>query len=337
MAAFLAPAAGLSIAAFGGASPAGAATVGSWIQVGSSPTLGRWGAPMAYDAATHQLVLFGGQDRNGTDLNDTWVWNGTAQGWSQLRPPQSPSARLDAALAYDSSTGQLILFGGADTSGALDDTWTWTGRTWRQLSPTQSPPARFNAAVADDETTGQLILFGGASGLTNQSPFYGDTWGWTGTTWTLHGPTTSPPSRTGARLAYDSSTRQLILFGGQTNAAVNLNDTWEWDGTGDAWTLLGPPSSPRPRVDASMSYDPRTRRILLFGGSGNTPRTRHDTWVWNGTTWAQVSPLVSPAARYDAASAYDARTSQFLLFGGTDRVGLVFGDSWAWHQLGRGS
>lgn len=68
----------------------------------------------------------------------------------------------------------------------------------------------------------------------------------------------------------------------------------------------------------------------------STPRTRHDTWVWDGTAWAQVSPLVSPAARHDAEAAYDASKGQFILFGGTDRVGFVFGDTWAWHQLGRG-
>ena len=48
---------------------------------------------MAYDAATGQLVLFGGFDQqHGADLNDTWTWNGTT--WTQLSPATSPPARV---------------------------------------------------------------------------------------------------------------------------------------------------------------------------------------------------------------------------------------------------
>src|SRR5690349_24646789 len=38
--------------------------------------LARWGASMAYDAATGNVVLFGGSRGSGNVLRDTWVWNG---------------------------------------------------------------------------------------------------------------------------------------------------------------------------------------------------------------------------------------------------------------------
>jgi hypothetical protein len=37
----------------------------------------RWAAGMAYDGATGQIVLFGGQGGTGQDLGDLWTWDGT--------------------------------------------------------------------------------------------------------------------------------------------------------------------------------------------------------------------------------------------------------------------
>jgi hypothetical protein len=76
---------------------------------------------MAYDAATSQLLLFGGLERPGAGfLADTWTFP-----WSQLSPATSPPAREAASMAYDAATNQLLLFGGLNGTGSLADTWTW--------------------------------------------------------------------------------------------------------------------------------------------------------------------------------------------------------------------
>jgi hypothetical protein len=77
---------------------------------------------MAYDAATSQLVLFGGFGGSG-QLGDTWIWNGTT--WTQQSPARSPSARDYSSMAYDAATSQLVLFGGGTASSYLNDTWTY--------------------------------------------------------------------------------------------------------------------------------------------------------------------------------------------------------------------
>jgi Galactose oxidase, central domain len=41
----------------------------------------RSGAVMAFDEATSQLVLFGGESGT-TSLNDTWVWVGRSNSWA---------------------------------------------------------------------------------------------------------------------------------------------------------------------------------------------------------------------------------------------------------------
>ena len=77
-------------------------------------------------------------------------------------------------MAYDSGTGQLVLFGGIpDGSGTyLNDTWTWNGTTWTQHNPAASPPARSGASMDFDSGSGQLVLFGGIASIAT----FGDTW-----------------------------------------------------------------------------------------------------------------------------------------------------------------
>jgi hypothetical protein len=80
-------------------------------------------AMMAYDANSGQIVLFGGVNDEGLNvLGDTWTWNGTT--WTQQTPVTSPEARFSAAMAYDASSGQVVLFGGGSNSNLLGDTWT---------------------------------------------------------------------------------------------------------------------------------------------------------------------------------------------------------------------
>ena len=59
------------------ASPAAAAGVFDWAKQSpaASPSA-RIGAAMTYDAATGNVVLFGGEDSNGVALSDTWLWDG---------------------------------------------------------------------------------------------------------------------------------------------------------------------------------------------------------------------------------------------------------------------
>jgi hypothetical protein len=41
---------------------------------------------MAFDAANANVVLFGGNDANGNDLNDTWIWDA----FNRLPPGDPP-------------------------------------------------------------------------------------------------------------------------------------------------------------------------------------------------------------------------------------------------------
>jgi len=76
----------------------------------------REGAAMAYDAARHRIVLFGGRENQ--FLADTWEWDGVI--WVQRSPLASPSPRRSHAMTYDAARQRVVLFGG---SQGLADTW----------------------------------------------------------------------------------------------------------------------------------------------------------------------------------------------------------------------
>src|SRR5437660_2601178 len=85
----------------------------SWTQQhpATSPSA-RLSASMAYDAITHTVVLFGGDDMGAPIplLTDTWTWNGTS--WTQQHPATSPEVRFtsDNTLygAYPTQTSMVL-------------------------------------------------------------------------------------------------------------------------------------------------------------------------------------------------------------------------------------
>lgn len=179
------------------------------------------------------LVLFGGKDLVFYN-EDTWTWNGTA--WSLASPANSPSARVGGAFASN-GTNKAVLFGGANGSFGLNDTWVWNNTTWSQITTTTQPSIRTAAAMCYYSVGNYLLLFGGISGSSGN--LLSDTWKFdmTSNTWTQFTPTNSPAARAGAMMAYDTSSSQIILFGGENNSNI-LSDTWKWDTTANNWVQL---------------------------------------------------------------------------------------------------
>ena len=81
-------------------------------------------SPLAYDAESRSLVLFGG-DRLNELLGDTWVYDGKR--WSRRDVAGPPARRLAVSGTV---CGRVVLFGGWDGREPLGDTWEWDGARW---------------------------------------------------------------------------------------------------------------------------------------------------------------------------------------------------------------
>jgi hypothetical protein len=91
----------------------------------------RASAGIAFDAASVETIMFGGVQRSGMRLGDTWRWYGEGK-WDLLHPHTSPSERDGMGMVYARST--IMLFGGYGPP-VLGDTWTWDGVTWTLADP----------------------------------------------------------------------------------------------------------------------------------------------------------------------------------------------------------
>jgi hypothetical protein len=243
---------------------------------------------MVYDRRHDNVVLFGGHrvlfGDGFADENlfaDTWIWNGRS--WRQVPVPQAPSARAEAAIAYDSVRERAVLFGGYTIRDGkrerLGDTWEWDGRQW-MLAATTGPSPRNSPAMTYDAAHQRVVLFGG-SGATN------DTWTWNGIVWQQLA-TNDVPGRFNSAMAYDEVRRAVVRFGGW-DRTKRTNDTWELDGT--TWRLVTE-NGPSPRNHTALTWDPTRGAVVLFGGhDGN--HVFGDSWTWNGKTWHQVRNIAS--------------------------------------------
>ncbi len=139
--------------------------------------------------------------------------------------------------------------------------------------------------------------------------------------WTQMFPSTSPPPRFDASLAYDAADGYALLFGGF--GSNSLDDTWKF--SAGTWTQLAPPSSPSARSSSSIAYDAADGSVLLFGGAGGA----RGTWEFAAGSWNQLFSATSPSPRYRAPITYDAGDGYVLLFWGQDSSSqMPLGDTW---------
>ena len=283
---------------------------------------GRCCMSMVYDPAMGASLLFGGWNYSvnpSTIFQGTWAFS-KSTGWKELHPLVSPIALWGAAMAYDPITQTVVLFGGTSESNTNSgETWTWDGVTWTQQFPPVSPsPRSWNTnGMVFDSLVGKVVLFGG---YTQSFAMFSDTWEWDGTakTWTEKFPAHSPSPRA-ATLAYDATSRQVLLFGGFTAGYIYYGDTWTYNGVD--WIQQEPATLPPARCDEALAFDPNLHAVVMFGGlpgpCEDCTNTRlNDTWLWGGKNWTQVQTATSPVPASGQSFTYDATVNEMVLYGG---------------------
>lgn len=257
---------------------------GNWVQLhlAVSPP-GRRDAAMAFDAADHYMVLFGGAGTAG-GLGDTWIFRGGT--WTQLATPVAPSARSYATMAYDAADQEVVLFGGLDatTNAVTSDTWAFSHGQWTQLAPATSPPARAAAGMAYDAADSTTVLFGGTSNFGSNKAGLADTWTFAGGQWTRQAPAASPANRYNFAMSFDRATRSVVAFGGWSpSAGCNnpVNDSWTY--AAGQWSPVAG-AEPSPRQGQRGTNDTILGGVVLFGGENGhcsvDPTSLADTWLY---------------------------------------------------------
>ena len=165
---------------------------GSWspfCQVPTNCSKGFIAAPnlagtATYDAHDGYVLFVGVDERSGSIVGGgSWTWKFTNGQWTNISSTAGspPSPRLDEVMAYDSTTGGALLFGGTSCtqgpcgSPSLNDTWTFENGVWQNVTGGAAPPGRVLGQMADDPKDSLVVVFGGGEAAGSRP---NDTWGW---------------------------------------------------------------------------------------------------------------------------------------------------------------
>lgn len=275
----------------------------------------------AYDAADGYVLMFGGWAGGGSTLSTTWVF--TRGNWSELTVVGgiAPPARFQAQMAYDTSDGYVVLFGGCADPNChriLSDTWSFTHGQWTNLTSRQSsaPPGRDRGMMAYDGVDGYVLLFGGEQ--PNRSAVLNDAWSFHAGLWASIAPTRAgapiPTARMGAAMVYDAARNLTVLFGGVSSGAV-VGDTWTY--RAGNWTDVSSQllATPDPRYAASATYDSEDHVPLLVDGYSHGS-VKSDAWAFTGSTWTQLSASGGPPGSFGGLLVDDPGDGYVLYFSG---------------------
>ena len=82
-----------------------------------------------------------------------------------------------------------------------------------------------------------------------------------------------------------------------------------------------------------MAYDPKSERVILFGGYVSESLIDDQTWAWDGQDWAHLD-AAGPPRRSGAALIYDIGRGALLLIGGSFGNITFYADEWEWNGKG---
>ena len=270
------------------------------------------------------VFLWGGETApppgGGFLLGDVWAYH-RAAGWSRRAPV---GGEKDGISYFDAPSGRIVVFvdTGANFSPASEN-WSYDPVTdrWEERAIGNRPDL-FNPTGAYDSGSRRFIEFGGD----------GTTWAYdyAGNAWKEMKPAVHPDGRYFPAMQYDPVGDRIVLFGGSIDD-VGTTETWTYDYDHDTWRNMHPASAPPLRLHGTMTWDPASRTMILFGGEEKQAVSPlGDTWAYDPgkNTWTELTPKPSPPARARQAMAYDEESKTIVMFGGGATPFTFKNDTW---------
>lgn len=264
----------------------------------SSPSP-RINAAMVWDSVENQLLLYGGQSTDNGYLSDLWAWSySTANASGKWRlvnctsdAGSTPGPRAGAGVAWNGH--QMLLFGGLNTSGPLDDFWAYSpgpGSGWNQIETNTSLGKLAYPTMSWDSADGQLYLFGGQTQSGPSSTFAAYQ---PGGDWKIITPIngnhpagiTTPKAREQAQSTWDSKDQVFLLLGGVASSDSTFNTVWAYSPRNNLWWQTLPnqittdPHGFPSRADTMMVWDSADNSAYIYAGLVGPNRTSgNDLW-----------------------------------------------------------
>jgi len=252
-----------------------------------------------------------------------WAWffgdETYTEAWTKL-----PDAVWSARSGHSSvamSDGSIVLMGGQNSSGKLNDVWRSTdnGTTWTQQTASAGWSARYShTSVAMPD--GSIVLMGG-----NDGGAMNDVWRSTdnGTTWTLQTVNAGWARWQHSSVAMPDGS--IVLMGGV--GAGLKNDVWNSTDNGATWTQVTASAGWTTRGGHTSVVMPDSSIVLMGGYDGSV--WKNDVWrsTDKGATWTQVNASAGWTGRRFHSSVAMPDGS-IVLTGGVDSGYIEKNDVW---------
>ena len=288
---------------------------------------------VTFDTRRNVVQVVGGICSGSTNTELLYEWDGT--NWTKVTITLAMGNIYGEALAYDSSRGYTVVFGGTNLAGsARAATYLYSGGIFLIVGDATAPVQRSlpifvtfpdpnpDPVTGPDPKKGRIILFAGL----NETGELVDLWQYQNGVWSIIDDAKIPIGCSQPTGTYDSDRKKLVLYCG-FDSSVH-----EWDGT--TWkdfVSFKDNQKPAPRRLQAMVYDANIKKSVIFGGYDNN--YRDDTWTWDGTTWNRVKKNPAPS-RTNTAMWYDPLMNRTVLYGGIGRLTsedrlVRFSDMWS--------
>jgi hypothetical protein len=222
-----------------------------------------------------------------------------------VTPAHYPVANNSSAMAYDPDNDVIFLFG-SDTASQTRDNWVYC-RTAENPSPGVLTAKQSAAGCTAPDDWSEVAVANGVQ----------------------------PPGVGFPGLVYDSATKKIIQFGGQTGGGIAQNQTWAYDVPTRRWTrkalnttappVYTGPIAPQP----ALAYNPTTNKVYYHQTSNSGAPA---DWEYDpvADTWKKLVSVGSGPAT-DMYMTYDAANNKLIGFARDPATGRPA----VWHGLVR--
>ena len=200
------------------------------------------GPRMVYDAESDRVILFGGIDAANIStglkyLDDTWAYDWDSNSWTKMEPELVPLGRNYHAMAYDSDSDRVIMWGG-HTRPHKASVWSYDYNTdtWEELETSGAPEVGNYSSMVYVPETGKMVLFGGVDG---DEVAHNDTWAYNYENNTWHKDYKTPVDARGWQaMTYITGANRIIIFGGGPDRNHYTDELWVYDPTARTWESM---------------------------------------------------------------------------------------------------
>jgi hypothetical protein len=284
------------------------------------------GGEMTWQSSNNTILYTGAVCADSAVTEDTYEWDGT--NWTKIDLLLFAGRYFGSALTFDPDHQVAVLFGGANSAGALlSSTFTYANKTWISVGDSTYPLPRSLFAFTTDPARGVIDLYGGLSESNN----FFDYWTYQNNGFRQQTGTTGQPTDCVSPLtAFDTDRQKLVML-------CDSSATMDFDGT--TWTTFDTSkTSPPSHRFAAMAYDQTLKKTVFFGGYDGVSAYLNQTWLFDGTSWSQVKKNPAPF-RSLTSMWWDPTLKKTVLYGGLGRLTANdrltrFSDMWSFDGTG---